>query len=134
MVSRKLAPMALVALLAGGLLAGCGSSGADGVSASGESRYAAALKDATAYGRAKAYRIQIEAHTTSSEGVDSVDVLRTAALKLPATTFVAGIRDANHDGLDDDRQVEVTVQDSTAAACVHLPEKGVDVTVTKGGC
>lgn len=60
-----------------------------------------------------------------------VSVLQEAAGDLPGTPEVRGVADADGDGLDDDGNVELVVDDEVACLTVG---RGEDVSVSEGAC
>lgn len=66
------------------------------------------------------------------ESARSVALVEAEAEELPSDVTLEGLDDGDGDGLDDDGQVTVAVDES--AACVTLPESGTDLEVEGGAC
>ena len=82
---------------------------------------------------AESFRASLKTNDIAeNDGFRSVEALRDVAEDLPGDPDVSGIEDADGDGLDDDGNVEVTVEDKSA--CVVIPETGEDTEVTDEAC
>lgn len=82
---------------------------------------------------AEALRTSLKANDTADEeGIRSVAAINEAAEDLPGDPEVTGVDDGDGDGLDDDGNVQVTVEEEQA--CVILPAEGEDTTVEDGAC
>jgi hypothetical protein len=95
------------------------------------------LDDATADARARAaaedLRLRIKANDAAeAQGARSVAAITESATDVVGDPEVAGVEDADGDGLDDDGKVQVNVEG--ASACVTLPATGDDTTVEGGPC
>lgn len=122
---------AVLALLCGGLVAGCGDDGSD--DRDGVGRQAQDLAESVgAVAVAESLRVSLAARDVGAD-VDrrNVDVLRRAADDVPGDPDISGIADEDGDGRDDDGKVEVRVEDQTA--CLTIAEDG-DTDVSDRSC
>ena len=82
---------------------------------------------------AEELRARIKANgTASTQGARSMAAIGESSVDIAGDPEVAGVTDADGDGMDDDGKVQVNV--GTGSACVTLPATGTDTTVEGGAC
>lgn len=69
---------------------------------------------------------------TPDQGARAVVVIQESVEELPGDPEVAGVADADGDGLDDDGLVEV--RSDQQAACLTIPGSGDEIEVSGGAC
>ncbi|HEY3139637.1 MAG TPA: hypothetical protein VGJ86_00820 [Acidimicrobiales bacterium] len=89
------------------------------------------LESAGARGLAEALRVVLVSDNAFEQHPRSVDVLQENVDDLPGKPKVTGIEDDDGDGMDDDGNLQVYVDDEIA--CVFVSDTG-RVDVTGGGC
>jgi hypothetical protein len=136
MRTRTLTLLATATLLFAPFAVACSSETADNARDTVDSATddAATAADQTAARvAAEALRASLKANDTADEeGIRSVAAIEEATADLPGNPEISGVEDSDGDGLDDDGQVQVTVDDEQA--CISLPAEGEDTEVTGGAC
>jgi hypothetical protein len=89
------------------------------------------LEGAGARGLGEALRVVLVSDNAFEEHPRDVNVLQENVDDLPGKPKVTGIEDTDGDGMDDDGDVQIYVDDEIA--CVFVSEAG-RVDVTGGGC
>jgi hypothetical protein len=89
--------------------------------------------EGAARAQAEALRTAIRADDDLAEdSARDVGLVEDAIEDLPGDVTVTGLDDEDGDGLDDDGEVTIEVDDS--AACVTLPAEGDEIDVAGGAC
>lgn len=82
---------------------------------------------------AETFRTSLKNNDTAhDDGYRSMDAIEESGADLPAGAEMSGVEDGDGDGLDDDGNVQIDVDDESA--CVRIPEDGDDIDVEGGTC